>query len=205
MSRFSLNIRKAAPLDLEILKLFNEKMALETEGKKLDSQTLEQGIRELLTNEDQGFYLIAEDLDRKAVASLAITYEWSDWRNGLFWWIQSVYVREEFRRKGVFSNLYKTVKMRAKKEANVCGVRLYVEQFNNIAQSTYSSLGMKKLGIRCGRNRFSQEGLNYKMCGRFTLRNIREVKSRFNLNFDFLPILISHHPTKLWCSQMNLL
>ena len=65
MSRFSLNIRKAAPLDLEILKLFNEKMALETEGKKLDSQTLEQGIRELLTNEDQGFYLIAEDLDQQ--------------------------------------------------------------------------------------------------------------------------------------------
>ena len=85
MSRFSLNIRKAAPLDLEILKLFNQKMALETEGKKLDSHTLEQGIRELLTNEDQGFYLIAEDLDRKAIASLAITYEWSDWRNGLFW------------------------------------------------------------------------------------------------------------------------
>ena len=158
MSRFSLNIRKAAPLDLEILKLFNQKMALETEGKKLDSQTLEQGIRELLTNEDQGFYLIAEDLDRKAVASLAITYEWSDWRNGLFWWIQSVYVREEFRRKGVFSNLYKTVKMRAKQEANVCGVRLYVEQFNNIAQSTYSSLGMEKTRYQMWEESFLPRG-----------------------------------------------
>ena len=158
MSRFSLNIRKAAPLDLEILKLFNEKMALETEGKKLDSQTLEQGIRELLTNEDQGFYLIAEDLDREAIASLAITYEWSDWRNGLFWWIQSVYVREEFRRKGVFSNLYKTVKMSAKKEANVCGVRLYVEQLNNIAQSTYSSLGMKKTRYQMWEESFLSRG-----------------------------------------------
>ena len=76
MSRLSLNIRKAAPLDLEILKLFNQKMALETEGKKLDSQTLEQGVRQLLFNEDHGFYLIGEDLDQKAVASLAITYEW---------------------------------------------------------------------------------------------------------------------------------
>ena len=158
MSWFSLNIRKAAPPDLEILKLFNERMALETEGKKLDRQTLEQGIRELLINEAHGFYLIAEDLDRKAVASLAITYEWSDWRNGLFWWIQSVYVREEFRRKGIFSNLYKTVKMRAKKEANVCGVRLYVEQLNNIAQSTYSSLGMEKTRYQMWEESFLSRG-----------------------------------------------
>ena len=69
MSGFSLNIRKASPLDLEILKLFNQKMALETEGKKLDSQTLEEGIKELLNNEAHGFYLIAEDLDRKHVQS----------------------------------------------------------------------------------------------------------------------------------------
>ena len=158
MSRFSLNIRKAAPLDLEILKLFNQKMALETEGKKLDSLTLEQGIRELLNNEDHGFYLMAEDLDRKAVASLAITYEWSDWRNGLFWWIQSVYVKEEFRRKGVFSELYEKVKMRAEREANVCGVRLYVEQFNNIAQSTYSSLGMKQTQYQMWEESFLSKG-----------------------------------------------
>ena len=158
MSRFSLNIRKASTLDLEILKLFNQKMALETEGKKLDSRTLEQGIKELLINEDHGFYLIAEGLDRKAVASLAITYEWSDWRNGLFWWIQSVYVREEFRQKGVFSKLYKTVKMRAKKEANVCGVRLYVEQFNKIAQSTYSSLGMRQTRYQMWEESFLSKG-----------------------------------------------
>ena len=80
----------------------------------------------------------------KAVASLAITYEWSDWRNGLFWWIQSVYVNEAFRRKGVFSKLYEAVKMRAKKEPNVCGVRLYVEQSNKNAQATYFALGMKE-------------------------------------------------------------
>ena len=158
MSRFSLNIRNASHLDLEILKLFNQEMALETEGKRLDSLTLEQGIRELLNNEDHGFYLIAEDLDRKAVASLAITYEWSDWRNGLFWWIQSVYVREEFIQKVVFSNLYKTVKMRAKKEANVCGVRLYVEQFNKIAQSTYSSLGMKQTQYQMWEESFLSKG-----------------------------------------------
>ena len=158
MSRLSLNIRKAAPLDLEILKLFNQKMALETEGKKLDSQTLEQGVRQLLNNEDHGFYLIGEDLDQKAVASLAITYEWSDWRNGLFWWVQSVFVREEFRRKGVFSKLYKTVKIRAEKEANVCGVRLYVEQFNKTAQSTYSSLGMKQTRYQMWEEAFLSNG-----------------------------------------------
>ena len=158
MSRLSLNIRKAAPLDLEILKLFNQKMALETEGKKLDSQTLEQGVRQLLNNEDHGFYLIGEDLDQNAVASLAITYEWSDWRNGLFWWIQSVYVKEEFRRKGVFSKLYETVKMRAGKEPNVWGVRLYVEQFNNIAKSTYFSLGMKQTQYQMWEESFLSKG-----------------------------------------------
>ena len=144
MSKFHLNIREAEYPDVAILKLFNQNMALETEGKRLDGQVLEKGIKEFLENDRHGFYLIAESPDQKVVASLAITYEWSDWRNGLFWWIQSVYVKEAFRRKGVFSKLYEAVKMRAKKEPNVCGIRLYVEQSNKSAQATYLSLGMKK-------------------------------------------------------------
>tara|TARA_B100001093_G_scaffold245743_1_gene235289 strand:- start:912 stop:1394 length:483 start_codon:yes stop_codon:yes gene_type:complete len=144
MSNFHLNVREASPPDVATLKFFNQKMALETEGKKLDGQVLEKGIKGFLENDRHGFYLIAEDLDQKAVASLAITFEWSDWRNGLFWWIQSVYVIEGFRRKGVFSKLYEAVKLRAKKEPNICGVRLYVEQSNKIAQATYFSLGMRE-------------------------------------------------------------
>ena len=144
MSNFQLNVREAEYPDVAILKLFNQNMALETEGKRLDGQVLEKGIKGFLENDRHGFYLIAENLNQKAVASLAITYEWSDWRNGLFWWIQSVYVKEAFRRKGVFSKLYDAVKMRAKKEPDVCGVRLYVEQSNKSAQATYFSLGMKK-------------------------------------------------------------
>ena len=135
-------------------------MALETEGK-LDSQTLEQGIRELLTNEDQGFYLIAEDLDRKESCFAGNNYEWSDYE--MDYSGNPKCLRRESGEKE-FSQIYKAVKMRAK-EANVCGVRLYVEQLNNIAQSTLL-LSRNENSVSDVENRF-QEGLNHKMCGRF--------------------------------------
>ena len=90
-----------------------------------------------------GFYLVVEDQGDIA-ASLMVTTEWSDWRNGLFWWIQSVYVRPENRRQGLYRKLYKSVKALAESETNVCGFRLYVEYYNTNAQSTYRALGMEE-------------------------------------------------------------
>jgi ribosomal protein S18 acetylase RimI-like enzyme len=103
-------------------------------------------VENLLRDERYGFYVVAEycaSADSREVAgSLMVTYEWSDWRNGVFWWIQSVYVKPEFRRQGVYRRLYEFIKQRAAQESNVCGFRLYVEKENRIAQATYERLGM---------------------------------------------------------------
>jgi GNAT superfamily N-acetyltransferase len=94
---------------------------------------------------DHGRYYIAE-IDNVIVGQLLITYEWSDWRNGLFWWIQSVYVVAEHRRRGVFSRLYKTISDMAQEDGTVCGIRLYVEEENGRARDTYLSRGMSMTG-----------------------------------------------------------
>jgi ribosomal protein S18 acetylase RimI-like enzyme len=101
------------------------------------------GVEVLLANPDRGFYLVAEQ-GGLVVGALMVTFEWSDWRNGLFWWIQSVYVRPESRRDGILSSLYQFVKSRAEKEPEVCGLRLYVEQENVGAQKAYDALGMTR-------------------------------------------------------------
>ncbi len=116
-------------------------MAWETEGKRLLPQVLGAGVRRLLAEPALGFYRVAE-VQREAVGCLMVTTEWSDWRNGRFWWIQSVYVPAAWRRRGVFRALYAHVIDAAANEGDVCGVRLYVERENAVAQSTYRSLGM---------------------------------------------------------------
>jgi ribosomal protein S18 acetylase RimI-like enzyme len=136
-----MRIRLATPADADVLIEFNAAMALETEGKELLPDVIGAGVRSLLGNPAAGFYLLAEQ--DSAVGSLMITKEWSDWRNGTFWWIQSVYVRPEFRRQGVYKNLYRHVQELASKDPAVCGFRLYVERENERAQATYSALGMK--------------------------------------------------------------
>jgi ribosomal protein S18 acetylase RimI-like enzyme len=136
-----MRIRLATPADAGVLIEFNAAMALETEGKELLPDVIGAGVRSLLGNPAAGFYLLAEQ--DSAVGSLMITKEWSDWRNGTFWWIQSVYVRPEFRRQGVYKNLYRHVQELASKDPAVCGFRLYVERENERAQATYSALGMK--------------------------------------------------------------
>jgi ribosomal protein S18 acetylase RimI-like enzyme len=136
-----MRIRLATPADAGVLIEFNAAMALETEGKELLPDVIGAGVRSLLGNPAAGFYLLAEQ--DSAVGSLMITKEWSDWRNGTFWWIQSVYVRPEFRRQGVYRNLYRHVQELASKDPAVCGFRLYVERENERAQATYSALGMK--------------------------------------------------------------
>ncbi|GAB2190702.1 GNAT family N-acetyltransferase [Sessilibacter sp. MAH1] len=134
-------IRQGQLPDLQTLVDFNQAMALETEGKELDSSILTAGVTELLKNPSRGFYLVATQNDVVA-GSLMITKEWSDWRNKEFWWIQSVYVAEPFRRQGVYKQLYTAVKEIAETQGNVCGYRLYVEKENTTAQNTYQNLGM---------------------------------------------------------------
>jgi ribosomal protein S18 acetylase RimI-like enzyme len=137
-----MRIRLATPADAGVLIEFNAAMALETEGKELLPDVIGAGVHSLLANPAAGFYVVAER--DGPVGSLMITKEWSDWRNGTFWWIQSVYVRPEFRRQGVYKGLYRHVQQVAAKDPGVCGFRLYVERENSRAQTTYGALGMKQ-------------------------------------------------------------
>jgi len=136
-----LTIRRAAVDDAETLARFNEAMAAETEDKTLDPDTVRAGVRAVFDKPEQAFYLVAER-DGEVVGSLMITTEWSDWRNADFWWIQSVYVRPEARRTGVYTALYRDVRRRARDTEGVCGLRLYVERDNAAAQAAYEELGM---------------------------------------------------------------
>lgn len=139
-------IRLGEAIDTDTLVKFNQAMARETEAKELDINVLTAGVENLLKNKQHGFYVVAEAFgasDVHAVGSLMVTYEWSDWRNGLFWWIQSVYIMPEFRRRGIYRRLYEFVKELATAE-DVCGFRLYVEKENRIAKRTYEQLGMSE-------------------------------------------------------------
>ena len=118
-------------------------MAMETEGKRLKPEVIGRGVRRLLEQPQYGFYVIAE-IDQQVAGTLMVTTEWSDWRDGLFWWIQSVYVLEQHRRKGVYRAMYEHIRTLAADNEDVCGYRLYVEKYNNAAQRTYSALGMEQ-------------------------------------------------------------
>lgn len=136
-----MNIRIAIGEDGDSLVEFNQAMALETEGKQLDSGTLANGVAAVFSDEKKGFYVVAETQGRIA-GGLMVTYEWSDWRNAWFWWIQSVYILPEFRGQKIYSRLYDFVKAKAAEAGNVCGFRLYVENDNLNAQKVYDSVGM---------------------------------------------------------------
>lgn len=142
-----MRVRQATRADAPILIEFNCAMALETERKELLPEVIGAGVRALLANPAAGFYVVAE-AEGRTVGALLVTKEWSDWRNGTFWWIQSVYVRPERRRQGVYKALYRHVKEMAAKDPGVCGFRLYVERENTRAQSTYTSLGMQETSYR---------------------------------------------------------
>ncbi|MFA6469348.1 MAG: N-acetyltransferase [Bacteroidota bacterium] len=137
-----ITIRTAQRSDAETIAGFNVAMAKETEHFDLDAARTLRGVHGMLDDPHNGFYLVAES-DNKIVGQLMITYEWSDWRNGVFWWIQSVYVAQEFRAQKVFRSLYDHVITLAKERGNVCGIRLYVEKDNERAQAVYKKLGMK--------------------------------------------------------------
>ena len=143
MNLHSTIIRSASPDDISDIAQFNIAMAQETEERQLDPETIQSGVSGVIQNHAHGFYLIAER-DQVAVGSLLITFEWSDWRNGTLWWMQSVYVKPEHRRTGVFKALYDAVIARAQAAKSVRGIRLYVEQENLDAQSVYQKLSMQK-------------------------------------------------------------
>ena len=138
-----ITIRQAEENDIQAIVDFNQAMAWETEQKKLQNEVLTAGVSALIGDRTKGFYLVAEQEDGVIVGSLMVTTEWSDWRNSQFWWIQSVYVRPENRRTGIYSGLYEKVKELAVQTQGVCGFRLYVEHDNLIAQQTYKKLGMQ--------------------------------------------------------------
>tara|TARA_Y100000746_G_C15297027_1_gene364051 strand:- start:104 stop:556 length:453 start_codon:yes stop_codon:yes gene_type:complete len=129
--------------DINSLVDFNIKMAKETENKILNKKIVTKGVSEVLTDTTLGYYVIAKNKNT-ILGSLMITYEWSDWRNGMFWWIQSVYVEKEYRQQGVYKKMYSYIKDKALKDNSCTGIRLYVEQENKIAQSVYKKLEMKE-------------------------------------------------------------
>jgi len=138
-----MNIRIATKDDAAAMVEFNQAMALETEHKNLDNDILSKGVAAVFDDPQKGFYVVADD-EGQIIGGLMVTFEWSDWRNGWFWWIQSVYIRPEGRGKSIYSKLYRFVKDRAAEAGNVCGFRLYVEKENEHAQAVYKKLGMKE-------------------------------------------------------------
>lgn len=136
-----LTIRPAARADVPHLVDWNAAMAQETEAKWLDRHVLARGVEGVFDDPRRGFYLVAER-EGVAVGSLMVTFEWSDWRCGDFWWIQSVYVRPEYRRRGVYRRMYAYLRKLAANDRAVVGFRLYVERNNRRAQSTYRASGM---------------------------------------------------------------
>lgn len=142
-----ITVREAVDGDAPFLAAGNERMAWETESLRLDPERVLAGVEAVFADAGRGFYLIAERNGEPA-GQLLITYEWSDWRNGVFWWIQSVYTLPEYRGQGVFRALYAAVEMRMRERGDVCGLRLYVEAHNEAAQTTYRRCGMEETVYR---------------------------------------------------------
>jgi len=150
------HIRTATRADIPTLAEFNRAMAQESEDKPLDVTKLTAGIVGLFDRPTEGRYLIAEDVSGVAAGALMLTFEWSDWRNGRFWWIQSVYVRPQHRRGGVYRALHRHVRDAALAEPDVCGLRLYVERDNTGAQATYLAMGMAETHYRLFEEEFKR-------------------------------------------------
>ncbi|HEY5730935.1 MAG TPA: N-acetyltransferase [Anaerolineales bacterium] len=145
MSNPPIQIREGRPEDAPIIADYNQRLALETEGKELDSKTVGKGVEQGLLQPDKCRYFIAE-VQGSVIGQAMITYEWSDWRNGDLWWIQSVYVHPDYRRQGIFKKLYQHIETLASNDSKVQGLRLYVEEENATGQTVYKKLGMSHAG-----------------------------------------------------------
>src|SRR5688572_9857248 len=136
-----ITIQKALPNHIDILIDFQQRLAYESEGVRLDASTLREGMEAMFDDPDKGVYYIARD-GNEVVGCHMITYEWSDWRNGMVWWLQSVYVKESHRKKGIFKMMYDNVISMIKKDPSLIALRLYVDKSNERAMKVYSAMGM---------------------------------------------------------------
>ncbi len=156
MGDLTIEVRDAVIDDQAAIAEFNAALALESEHKTLDRTVLDSGVRRLLEDPARGRYFIAES-SGQTVGQTLITYEWSDWRDGWLWWIQSVYVHPDHRRAGVFRRLYGHIETLARESGDIVGIRLYVERENARAQDTYRSLGMGHTGYRVMETEFGSD------------------------------------------------
>lgn len=140
-STAAFRLRAAQAADIDVIADFNRAMARETEDRDLDAQVLRAGVAAVFADPARGHYRVAT-VDGAVVACLLVTFEWSDWRNGCWWWLQSVYVHPDHRGQGVFNAMYRQLRADARATAGVCGLRLYVEHDNARAQRVYAGLGM---------------------------------------------------------------
>lgn len=140
-----IQIREGRLEDAQIIADYNQQMALETEGKELDLDTVRKGAERGLRQPEKCRYFVAE-AEGTVIGQAMVTYEWSDWRNGDLWWIQSVYVLPASRRQGIFKKLYQHIETLARENTNVRGLRLYVEEENAEGQAVYKKLGMAHAG-----------------------------------------------------------
>jgi len=136
-----MNVKKASPDHISVIADFQQKMAFETEGLKLNNSRLIKGVSQVFSDPAKGFYLIVEE-EGEMIASVLLTPEWSDWRNSTFLWIQSLYVLPAFRKQGVFRMIYDFVKSMVATSDDYAGIKLYVDEHNTIAQEAYSKVGM---------------------------------------------------------------
>jgi len=140
-----MKIRPATPADDSVVTAFNLRLAEETEQLRLNPQTVRAGVTAVLSDASKGLYFLAET-DGQIAGQLMITYEWSDWRNGNLWWLQSVYVHPGFRGRGVFRDLFAHLTELARARKDVAGLRLYMHHENEAARRTYERVGMKRAG-----------------------------------------------------------
>jgi ribosomal protein S18 acetylase RimI-like enzyme len=141
----AVSIRAARSTDLEFLVEGNARLAAETESRELDRELLAEGVAAVFSDASKGRYFVADD-GEGPIGQMLITFEWSDWRSGWFWWLQSVYVMPEARDRGVFSAMYAYLVDAAKRDPDVCGLRLYVEKSNDRAAAIYRTIGMQDAG-----------------------------------------------------------
>jgi GNAT superfamily N-acetyltransferase len=140
-------VRPARAADALVIVAFNQAMAVETEHKVLPDALIGPGVRAALVDPHRALYWLAE-IGEQVAGQTMVTTEWSDWRNGFFWWIQSVYVAPRFRRQGVFRALHAFIHEEARRRVDVCGLRLYVHQENHAAIEVYRALGMRRTDYR---------------------------------------------------------
>ncbi|MFT7640983.1 MAG: GNAT superfamily N-acetyltransferase [Pirellulaceae bacterium] len=145
MTEHKFQIRPAECDDWETIVLFNQLLAAETEDKQLDAKILGPGVQALLADAAKGRYFVA-CADDQIIGQLMHTFEWSDWRNGDIWWLQSVYVHKDYRQQGIFRGLFEHVHKLAQVAPQVVGIRLYVENENARAQTVYNDLGFEHGG-----------------------------------------------------------